>query len=251
MLTSTSETVRWSSPAASYLLGLVLQDRRTVLAATRALAQRWATTTSRDAARVPHVLNLPDSTEVHYRIDSAGFLIESLSSPNAFASPKRIKTGEGRCGNTSDGTDPDFVLLPKEEYLTLLRRSEQAGRPTAPASSAGVADRAAGSATPAQALLTEAARRDTELAEITRGARSAPADGTIPQEVLERAAQNHWQLPRAWREYLGLTKQQAAARASITAVSYGELEEGFPQICSRRKQVIASGLSLLAEQLLA
>ena len=235
MLTSTSEAVRWSSPAVSYLLGLALQHRRTVLAATRALAQKWATTASRDAARAPQLLNLPDSTEVHYRIDSAGFLIESLSSPNAFASPKRVKAGEGRCGNTSDGTDPDFVLLSKEEYLTQQRRSEQAGSPTAPA----------------QALLTEAARRDTGLADITRGARSAPADGTIPQEVLERTAQNHWQLPRAWREYLGLTKQQAAARASITAVSYGELEEGIPQICSRRKQVIASGLSLRAEQLLA
>jgi hypothetical protein len=252
MQTPTPQSVRWSSPAASDLQGLVLQDRRAVLAATRALVVQWASTTASTVVPAPHVIHISDSTEVHYRIDGAGILIESLSSPHITPPSNRGRWSETQPGSAFDVSNPDIVLLSKVEYLALLRQSERASSLALSASvpNAVASDCVLSSSPLLPGLLTEEACRDTKLTNMTRAARSVPADGTIPQEVLERAAQNHWQLARAWREYLGLTKQEAAARASITAISYSELEEAFPQICSQRKHVIACGLSLLAEQLL-
>ncbi|MFJ3461294.1 hypothetical protein [Achromobacter spanius] len=250
MLTPTSESVRWSSPAASDLLDRPLHDRRVVLAATRNLALRWIRATTPATGAIPHVLNLPDSTALHYRIDGAGILIESLESPDLPASNRRVAPEEPRGAAASGASQSDYVLLSRDEYLALLHRMPGSGgarpAPTAPGPAASLPIQGSTESP----LLTEAARRDAAHSYMAQVARAVPDDGTIPQDVLERAAQNHWQLPRAWREYLGLTKQQAAARASISAVRYGELEEGFAQICSQRKQVIAFGLSLQAEQLL-
>lgn len=211
---------------------------------------RWARSPARAAARTAHVLNMPDSTEVHYRIDGAGILIERLASPHLCQPAKRIAPDELRFRTAPGRRDSGYVLLSKDEYFALLHRSPEPAGARPAASAPGQADGITGKGPIESPLLTEAARRDGQDAYMTQAARSAPTDGTIPQEVLERAAQNHWQLPRAWREYLCMTKQQAAARASITASRYGELEEGFAQISSQRKQVIAFGLSLQAEQLL-
>lgn len=212
---------------------------------------RWASSPARARTRTADVLNMPDSTEVHYRIDGAGILIERLASPHLCQPAKRAASDELHCRTASGSRDSDYVLLSKDEYFALLHRSPAPAN-ARPATSAPGQGAGASNKGPAESpLLTEAARRDGQHAYMTQAVRSAPADGTIPQEVLERAAQNHWQLPRAWREYLCMTKQQAAARASITATRYGELEEGFAQISSQRKQVIAFGLSLQAEQLLA
>ncbi len=250
MLTPTFESVRWSSPAASDLLDRPLQDRRVVLAATRNLALRWVRGTTPATGPIPQILNLPDFTTLIYRIDGAGILIESLDSLEHPASNRRGASEEPRGAGASDGGQSDYVLLSRDEYLALLHRMPGSGgaRPAAAAPDPAASAPVLGSTE--SPLLTEAARRDAAHSYMAQIVRSVPDDGTIPQDVLERAAQNHWQLPRAWREYLGLTKQQAAARASISPVRYGELEEGFAQICSQRKQVIAFGLSLQAEQLL-
>lgn len=134
-------------------------------------------------------------------------------------------------------------MLRRDEYLTLLQGSAQA---TAPASS-----RPSNSALLTKPLLTDAARRTAALAELeSRTPRTVPADGSIPQEVLEEATNNHWHLPRAWREYLSISVQEAAARAAISDRSYGELESGFPRLNKARKQVVACGLSLRDQQLL-
>jgi hypothetical protein len=144
--------------------------------------------------------------------------------------------------------EPAYVLLRHDEYLELL----QAYLP-----GNGVTDAITDTCFQPQLawaendLLTAAAQQDIDLARLANDAPHIPDDGTIPQDVLEKAVKHRWPLPRAWREYLKLSKQEAAARADMSDRRYGELEDGFSRLNKRRKAMIANGLALQAAQLLA
>lgn len=101
------------------------------------------------------------------------------------------------------------------------------------------------------ALLTAIAQQQFSFAHLVEETPVIPTDGTIPQEVLEKAVHHRWALPRAWREYLKLSKQEVAARANISDRRYGELEVGFLRLSPRNKRKIANGLTLQTVQLLA
>jgi len=72
-----------------------------------------------------------------------------------------------------------------------------------------------------------------------------PADGTIPHEVVELMVANDWSVIRAWREYLGITQTEMAARLGIRQPSYLAMEavDAVPKRVT--KQRIAKALGLL------
>jgi len=144
--------------------------------------------------------------------------------------------------------EPAYVLLRHDEYLELL----QAYLPgNAGADSITDTVFQPQLALAENDLLTATAKQDIDLAYLANEAPYVPDDGTIPQDVLENVIQNRWPLPRAWREYLKLSKQEVAARADISDRRYGELEDSFVRLSKRRKAMIADGLALQAAQLLA
>lgn len=100
------------------------------------------------------------------------------------------------------------------------------------------------------ALLTDYARSHLDPGVLEESFCEVPIDGTIPQDVLEQAIKNLWALPRAWREYLGWTRQSAAAHAGVPEQLYIELEEGFEKLTVRNKIKLASALGLQLTQLL-
>lgn len=95
------------------------------------------------------------------------------------------------------------------------------------------------------------ARQQASFAHLVEEAPIIPSDGSIPQEVLEKAVHYRWALPRAWREYLKLSKQEVAARVNISDRRYSELENGFLRLSPRNKRKIANSLTLETVQLLA
>lgn len=100
-------------------------------------------------------------------------------------------------------------------------------------------------------LLTDIAKQNSSFVQLAEHRPTVPTDGTIPQEVLENVVQNHWELPRAWREYLKLSKQEVAARANVSDRRYSELEIGFARLSPRNRRKIANGLTVQVAQLLA
>lgn len=99
---------------------------------------------------------------------------------------------------------PAFVVLPYAEYVELTRTYVAPARP------------------------------DTRI----------PADGTIPHEVVLLMTENEWSLIRAWREYLGVTQMEMAARLDIRQPSYAAMEatEARPRKATRERIAAALGL---------
>jgi len=75
-----------------------------------------------------------------------------------------------------------------------------------------------------------------------------PADGSIPHEVIVLMTERNLSLIRAWREYLGVTQSEMAARLGIRQPSYAAMEAsgGKPKKSTRER--IAAALGLLPEQ---
>jgi len=71
----------------------------------------------------------------------------------------------------------------------------------------------------------------------------------IPVEVAEIALLEDKSLMRAWREHLGLTQEEVAARVGISRGAYAQMEA--PEARPRRATLgkIASALGLRVEQL--
>ncbi|MVW79070.1 helix-turn-helix domain-containing protein [Bordetella sp. 02P26C-1] len=102
---------------------------------------------------------------------------------------------------------------------------------------------------PLEGLLTQKAQ--IQLGRLVRGARPGdiPRGGVIPKEVHYLAVRHGWSLPRAWREYLWLSKAEVAKRAKINVDTYHALESNFASVSKEIKIFIASLLGLSAEQL--
>lgn len=70
----------------------------------------------------------------------------------------------------------------------------------------------------------------------------------VPNEVVNLVFDREWTPMRAWREHLGLTQRQVAARAGITQAAYAQMETGErPRLATIKK--IAKAMGITAEQL--
>jgi DNA-binding XRE family transcriptional regulator len=87
------------------------------------------------------------------------------------------------------------------------------------------------------------------LARGARGAPRVPGGGAVPHEVMRLHVVEGLTLPRAWREYLGLTQAEVARRMGITQPALSQLES--PRARPRRKTVrrLAEALGIDVEQL--
>ena len=70
----------------------------------------------------------------------------------------------------------------------------------------------------------------------------------IPSAVVDLALDNSWSALRAWREYLGFTQAEVAARLGITQSAYSQHENSETLRASTRSK-IATALGIHAEQL--
>ncbi|MDO5091520.1 MAG: helix-turn-helix transcriptional regulator [Cardiobacteriaceae bacterium] len=70
----------------------------------------------------------------------------------------------------------------------------------------------------------------------------------IPYEVANLALDNDWSALRAWREHLGLTQAEVAARLGISQSAYSQ-QENRTRLHKASREKIAAVLGLHPEQL--
>lgn len=76
-----------------------------------------------------------------------------------------------------------------------------------------------------------------------------PADGAIPQEVVQLALEHQWSSIRAWREYLGISASEMAQRLGISEYFYSQIEAPETQHVRLTLVRVANALGILPEQL--
>ena len=73
-------------------------------------------------------------------------------------------------------------------------------------------------------------------------------ENLVPNEVVNLTFDHDWSPMRAWREHLGLTQAEVAARANMTQGAYAQMENSAkPRRATLKK--IATAMKLTAEQL--
>ena len=73
-------------------------------------------------------------------------------------------------------------------------------------------------------------------------------ENLVPNEVVNLTFNHDWLPMRAWREHLGLTQAEVAARANMTQGAYAQMENSAkPRRGSLKK--IAKAMGLTVEQL--
>jgi DNA-binding XRE family transcriptional regulator len=72
---------------------------------------------------------------------------------------------------------------------------------------------------------------------------------TIPHEVVEMLIKKNMNLPRAWREHLGLTQEDVAKKMGITQAALSQMEKTDAKLRHSTLQRLADSLSLSVEQL--
>lgn len=104
------------------------------------------------------------------------------------------------------GGEPTFVILPYAEYLALTGKG----------------------------LKQEKLAADPRI----------PADGSIPHEVASRVLEDGLSVVRAWREYLGLTQAEMAARLNVRQPTYAGMEapDAKPRKSTRARIAAALGV---------
>ena len=72
---------------------------------------------------------------------------------------------------------------------------------------------------------------------------------TVPHEVASRVLKEQISPIRAWREYLGLTQAEVAARMEVSQSAFAQMEapEGKPRISTLKK--VAAALEVTTDQL--
>ena len=69
--------------------------------------------------------------------------------------------------------------------------------------------------------------------------------GTVPKEVVNRSFERGVSPMAAWREHLGITQAEVAARIGITQAAYAEMERAKqPRKATLEKVAEAMGLDL-------
>jgi len=67
----------------------------------------------------------------------------------------------------------------------------------------------------------------------------------VPNEVVTLVFDHHRTPIRAWREHLGLTQGEVAARCGVSQSAYAQMEAAeHPRLATRKKIAAALGLSL-------
>ena len=74
---------------------------------------------------------------------------------------------------------------------------------------------------------------------------------TIPPEVSEIAQKGRKSLARAWREHLGLTKEQVAARMGISPAALEQIEARSAKPRRATLAKVAAALGVKVEQLVS
>jgi DNA-binding XRE family transcriptional regulator len=73
-------------------------------------------------------------------------------------------------------------------------------------------------------------------------------ENLVPNEVVNLTFDHDWSPMRAWREHLGLTQAEVAARENMTQGAYAKMENSAkPRRATLKK--IAKAIGLTAEQL--
>jgi DNA-binding XRE family transcriptional regulator len=73
-------------------------------------------------------------------------------------------------------------------------------------------------------------------------------ENLVPNEVVNLTFDHDWSPMRSWREHLGLTQAEVAARANMTQGAYAQMENSTkPRRASLKK--IAKAMGLTVEQL--
>jgi DNA-binding XRE family transcriptional regulator len=74
-------------------------------------------------------------------------------------------------------------------------------------------------------------------------AQARQRDDLVPHRVVALIAERGWTAARAWREHLGLTQQQVAARLGISQPAYAQQEAGLrPRRATRARIAAALGI---------
>lgn len=76
-------------------------------------------------------------------------------------------------------------------------------------------------------------------------AKRIPSGDAVPHEVMRYVLRENYSLPRAWREYLGLTQQDVAARMNISQSALAQMENAKrPRKATLEKLAAALGVSV-------
>jgi len=66
----------------------------------------------------------------------------------------------------------------------------------------------------------------------------------VPNEVVNLTFDHDWTPMRAWREHLGLTQAEVAARVGISQAAYAQMENAAkPRPATLKKIAVALGLT--------
>ena len=73
----------------------------------------------------------------------------------------------------------------------------------------------------------------------------ATVEDTVPHEVMRYVLREDYSLARAWREYLGLTQEELAAKMGITQSALAQIEtSSTPRKATRQKLAQALGINV-------
>lgn len=76
-------------------------------------------------------------------------------------------------------------------------------------------------------------------------AKRIPGDDAVPHEVMRYVLRENYTLPRAWREYLGFTQADVAARMNITQSALAQMENSRRlRKATLEKLAVALGVSV-------
>ena len=76
-----------------------------------------------------------------------------------------------------------------------------------------------------------------------------PENGNIPNDVVWLSLDKGYSLARAWREYLGLTQVEVAARMGISQAALSQMESGEKKLRKASLEKLAQALGVTVEQL--
>lgn len=76
-----------------------------------------------------------------------------------------------------------------------------------------------------------------------------PAGDYVPNEVIGLTIKKDMSLLRAWREYLGLTQVEVAAKAGITQASLSQMESGESKLRKATRIKLSAALGIDPKQL--
>jgi predicted transcriptional regulator len=75
-----------------------------------------------------------------------------------------------------------------------------------------------------------------------------PESGNIPNDVVWLSVEKGYSLARAWREYLGLTQAEVAAKMGISQAALSQMESGEKKLRKASLEKLAKALGVTVEQ---